>query len=483
MTKFLKFVKTPFLLRIFIYSFIFIFCLYIPKDPDLGWHLKYGEYFFQHRQILMNNTFSVEMPDYKYINSAWLTDVITYLAYYLGGFWGISILAAVVLTLTFFFFSKASKLTLFQETFVLPLVLLFEAPLFRNSFRGYMLSFLGLSILFYILSKNSKKALLLLPPLFLIWVNFHGQFVLGLGLFLIWIAFKLGIDFLKSKDFSKLKYEAKFLSVIFLSSVLVTFINPFGADIYKEVFRHASNTSQKYIQEWSPVDDYSFFWWQLYVWLFLIGIGSLIIIYKKKLFEYAYFILLAFALLFASFEIRRYIWVTLLLSIPIIKHLFSFSDKLSNFLKNILISIMLILGLIFIIFIKIPDLKSVPMNWDTYCNYLYCSPKSAEFLESHLDSSTLLSDFNFGGWLIWNYPKIKPTIDGRMAFWQDETGYNAFYNYVLIETNQTDIDQTKYDLVYISIQKPLFGRLIQLVQEGKWEIIYDDPYAFIFKRK
>ena len=70
------------------YIFVFIASLYLPTDPDLGWHLKYGEYFFQHHQILRDNTFSTMMPQYHWENGSWGTDIITYAIYKLGGFGG-----------------------------------------------------------------------------------------------------------------------------------------------------------------------------------------------------------------------------------------------------------------------------------------------------------------------------------------------------------------------------------------------------------
>lgn len=466
----------------------------MPKDADLGWHLKYGEYFFQNHKILRDNIFSEEMPNFKFANHSWLSDLLIYLVFNTGGFFGLAVFSSTVLTLIFYFFSKAANLTLLQEAFIFPLLLLFEAPLFRSSFRSQFLSFLATGILLYLLSRNDKKSLLFIPPLFLIWANVHGQFIMGLGLLLLWIILKLTSDFFKDqkslfknvvamKDYSKLIYDAKIFGIIFLLSILAISANPFRVDliaIYNEVFRQTKNPLQQYIVEWSAVEDYSLFWWYLYVWLFLIGIGSLIIIYKKKLWDYSFYIFISFILLFLSFPIRRYIWVTFLISIPLIKPFFDLIPQ-KIFLRNILINLMIILLIVYISVIKIPDLIKIKWDWQDYCYHRSCSKASAEFLQSYTNYSRLFSDYNWGGWLIWNYPKIKPLIDGRMPFWE-ESGYSAFKNYIGIENNIKDIDQTKYDLVYISPFKPVALRLLKLVEEGKWEILYQDSRAFIFKR-
>ena len=169
---------------------IFIASLFSSLDPDLGWHLKYGEYFFQNNSILRGNTLSSLMPDFKWNNSSWATDLLTYLTFNNFGFLGLSVLAALVITATFFFIGKAAKLSLFERSIIFPILFYFVLPVNRVSFRGQLLSLLLIAIMFYVLSRfeqKNKRGLLLLIPLFAIWSNFHGEFILGLALFLIWV--------------------------------------------------------------------------------------------------------------------------------------------------------------------------------------------------------------------------------------------------------------------------------------------------------
>src|SRR5438105_3209384 len=99
------------------YVFVFLASLYLPSDPDLGWHLKYGEYFLTHHQVLRDNIFSTMMPPYHWANGSWGTDLLTYIIFHWGGFFGLTIASALLVTLTFFFFAKAAQLTLLEEAF------------------------------------------------------------------------------------------------------------------------------------------------------------------------------------------------------------------------------------------------------------------------------------------------------------------------------------------------------------------------------
>ena len=88
--------------------------------------------------------------------------------------------------------------------------------------------------------------------------------------------------------------------------------------------------------------------------------------------------------------------------------------------------------------------------------------------------------YNWGGWIIWNYPEIKPTIDGRMHLWRDKNGYSGFEEFFSLEQNFTDIDKSKYNVVFISPEKQIYNRLLQLVKEGRWKLVYGDDYSGIF---
>ena len=110
----MKFIKKY--IEIFLpFIFVFLASLFRPNDTDLGWHLKYGEYFFNNFSLLKDNTFSTMMADFKWANTSWLTDLIAYFVFEASGFLGLTLLGALTVTLTFLFFSKAFKLDYFEK--------------------------------------------------------------------------------------------------------------------------------------------------------------------------------------------------------------------------------------------------------------------------------------------------------------------------------------------------------------------------------
>ena len=91
-----------FLKRYFPFLIIFLLALYMPADTDLGWHLKYGEYFVKTGSILKENIYSLEMQGYKWTNISWLTDIATYSVYSRAGFLGLAIAGGAVTALIFY---------------------------------------------------------------------------------------------------------------------------------------------------------------------------------------------------------------------------------------------------------------------------------------------------------------------------------------------------------------------------------------------
>lgn len=473
-------------LNLFPFVVVFLANLYNPSDSDLGWHLKYGEYFFRHGSILRENIFSTMMPGYRWVNSSWATDLLTYSIFRPFGFVGLAILGAFVVTLTFFFFARAFKLSFFERSFIFIVTTFYIAPLTAVSFRGQLLSLLFMAILYYLLSRFAQgdtRFLFFTIPLFLLWSNFHGAFVMGLGIFLVWIVgyWLLSFRRKKLKD-RKLLQRLKLLFSCLAASSLVTLINPFGVGVLAEAVRHFGNPWQKFIVEWLPLEPYSDLWWQLVVWGGVLLLCMIVIIGRGKIRHLLPYLIVACLFFALAWWMRRYAWPMYLLSIPLVQQLVAtFTPKKETIQIAIGISILIVYYL-FIVLFKNPLGSVLAMNWDIYCKYYVgCSQESAEFLIKNKPAGEILTFYNWGGWLIWRHPQLKPSIDGRMHLWEDH-GYSAFAEYYPLEQNWQDIDKSRYTIVYMTPKKPLYTRLVQLIEEGKWQILYRDDFAGIFVR-
>lgn len=476
------------------YIGVFLGSLFSSQDADLGWHLKYGEYFFQHGNVLRDNLFSTEMPNFHWANSSWGTDVLSYSAFHTFGFLGITLLGAAVITATFYCFAKAAKLNLFSQVLLFPFLLFIENPVNSAAFRGQLLSLLLIGIMFWLLrlyeqsdtiiTWQNTKRLYWLAPLFFLWVNLHGEFLLGLAMLGLWMWIRvMRTAWISHFDKPIIVTEALVLASVLIVASFATFLNPFGYGVHLDALIHFGNPVLKDIAEYNPFDLKSIAGLNFYLFAFITLFGILAMILKGKIKDKLPLIGVILVMLFLSAFVKRYAWPTYYLALPLL-------TPFTNFLKPSSIkgqyssSFVIALATIICLYaIKSPLGQYKAFNWDQYCRqYEDCSLDSAQYLLDHPEKGKLLTFYDWGGWLIWNYPQIKPSIDGRMHLWQDKTGYSAFASYYPYEQNRTDIDQSDYDVVYIARKKPLFLRMGDLVNEGKWQAVYLDEKAGIFTR-
>lgn len=473
------------------YLFVFLTSLYRPWDSDLGWHLKYGEYFFQHWAILRENIYSTEMAGYTWANTNWLTDIITYAIFSAGGFLGLTLASALIVTLTFWAFSRAFDLDLFQKAFIFPILAVLESPVNLISFRGQLISIFFLGLLFLFLEKlPGKKKLVFIPLLFIIWVNTHGQFILGLGILGLYLGFKI-LEQSISEDFrlsfvnipAAVKTNST-LFLVFTLSLLAGVINPFGISTYKIALSHFNSPELKLIVEYLPIEDLTNDWWKQMVYGIMLFFGTLALIFSGRMKDNLSKTGIVSIFYLLAFLVRRYAWSMYYLGIPLLKPVADFlkPDSPKNAFRSA--TVLFIFYIAFTVYLKLPLDQFLTMDWQIYCSeYNKCSEGAINYVEKNKLNQNLMTMYNWGGYIIWMHPEIKPSIDGRMTVWKDpKTLYSPLGSYYPYEQGMEDIDNSKYDAVLMGNDKEVYNRLNELVDEGKWEKKFEDEFGGVFVR-
>ena len=469
-----------------LYFAVFIFSINLPTDPDLGWHLKYGQYFFKTGEILRENIFSTMMPYYNWVNHSWASDVLIYFFYNYFGFIGISLLGAGIVTLTFFVLSKAFNLTLWNKAIIFPIILLLVSNVNVVSFRSQMMSYFFTVVLFYVLSLYEKnpKRLLFAIPLFLVWANFHGGFIVGLILLGGYLGIKKTLELKDNFNIKNIIPAVKFEFIAVVGILAATLINPFGYGVYLESLNHFGNPWLKYVSEWAAFEDLSQQWWKLIIFVNLYLVGVLLLFMNGRLKKNLTFALLILLFMGLSFYERRYAWSMYYLSVPILIGISEFLKPSSKSVQKTAVLILSSLFLILTIHFKEPPKYYLSMDWNRFClnPSNACSYGAIDFISRNKLTENLSTPYSWGGWMIWNFPEIKPSIDGRMHLWKDENGYSAFGEYYTNVQDWKSIDKSKYNTVLVLKQKPMFKRLKKLTKEKKWRWVYEDFVSAVFIR-
>jgi len=185
LTKIISQYKYHFL--IFLLSFIILTSFNF--DPDLGWHLAYGQRFLESGEIIRSDQFSWTMPQYEWGNSYFAYQVlVAFLFKYLGHIitamvFGIIASVGVMILLP-------KKLNIFKTL----IVGLGTGVLVANlGLRPHTVSFLMFAILLVFLSLrlfDKKFYIFFWLVFFAVWANLHRGFVVGI----IVLAIYFGLD-------------------------------------------------------------------------------------------------------------------------------------------------------------------------------------------------------------------------------------------------------------------------------------------------
>jgi hypothetical protein len=427
--------------------FILFFLVSIKNlDPDLGWHIKSGEFFANGGAPLVE-PFTYTASTFPFIDHEWLSNILVFFLYSIGGHTLLALIFAALWAISFFIISRKANI---------PGPLILIATIATLPYAGirwvtFCMLFLSLLLTFY----HSKKYKYLIIPLLVIWVNFHGSFILGLAVF----AYLSMYDFITNK-----KRALKQLmepSVAFIAIILATFINPYGPRIYEEIFRQVTDGSLRWaIQEWGINLPFAT---ATYLFVFLL---TLAFTFKKQL---KTFLAAENVFLLAALSSQRHWPLFVLASLPATaKRLNSFlpglykKAKVNKPLRRILLSTLTLITCLatyslYIIFSG---------SWDREAG----KPKAAiSYLEQHPCSGNLFNEYNDGGYLIQHLPSHKVFIDGRMPSWEmDGIHYMRTWEKIMEDDSFRNEQFEKYNITCALIYSSREEMIENLKSKG-WE--------------
>ncbi|MFH1561514.1 MAG: hypothetical protein ABID04_02960 [Patescibacteria group bacterium] len=463
---------------IFILVAVFLFYLKPPLDTDLGWHLRYGQQIAQNQAVFKDNQIGFFLSDYQWVHSNSLHQLLCFLAYQYFGLGSLAIIGSAILTLTVFLLIKNRPW--WWQLLATGIFILTALPVTGLGYRSQLYTLLGVALVYAILEQwlKQKNWSLLLPPLFLLWANLHGGFVLGLGLVGLIACFQL---------INKQTKRGLGLLAILLVCFFSTLVNPFGWKIYPEAYRHSWYPLNQLIAEWLPPNPLGVFTILaligLVVFLFLAQNSKKLLANKNKLFyltSWGVFILWAFKARrnLPIFGISSIFLVWQLLPQKIAKYQIKNSFYLACF------------GLLSVVALsQLKNLNSLHQDWTTICqNSQWTLPcQAVDFLKPQTQiCQKIFNTYEWGGYLVWHLPDRKVFVDGRMPAWPTQSGKSPYTIYLEILQTQpgfeASLDQFGADCLFIGTGTFLDLELKQN-PNPKWREIFSDQVATIYQKQ
>jgi hypothetical protein len=232
------------------------------EDPDIWWHLADARQLMTTHHFMQAEPNSFTVGGKPWVNPEWLAELPYWFSYKALHYQGIYLVEWLVLcaNLAFLYWrgykrSGHAGAAWWAAALAFILVSVNAGP--RTIALAYLAMGAELAILEAYERGNNPRALWLLPPLFCVWVNLHGSWLIGLALFVLYILcgsfeFKKGV--IEQEAFSR-SARNRLLIVLGLC-VVALLINPYG-------WRLAWNpidmmTNQKLnianVAEWKPLN-------------------------------------------------------------------------------------------------------------------------------------------------------------------------------------------------------------------------------------
>ena len=230
------------------------------RDPDYFWHVVAGEFIVANGQVPNVDPFSFTWSGQPWTPHEWLSEVLIYgLVAALGEMGALAVFAlipgATILMLALLL-GRLGVRTLAQAP-VLALAALVMAP--YTTLRPQALSWLLLAVTVSLLASDrpeSRRRLLLILPLFVVWANLHGLYVVGIGVIGAYALFTI-VGRTPLAGYRVWAVGAVALAVI---GAMATPAGPFGV-LYP--LRYSQEWGLANIQEWQSPDFHSPAHWPL----------------------------------------------------------------------------------------------------------------------------------------------------------------------------------------------------------------------------
>jgi hypothetical protein len=482
---------------------VFAMAARTPLDSDMWWHLRAGQQTWQTGHPMTVDTFSYTRHGQTWINHSWLSQVGMYLVFRTWGYLGLGTLVAVLAALSMGLVYAQMEGPPLLRAFIIVLATAVAAVVWspRPQLASLVL-FGSVGYLLYLYKWRRVSHLWILPPLFVLWSNLHGGYVLGLLLIAAMIAGEainhvLGVEGEQVVPWKGIGH----LAIWGLASWLVVAVNPNGAAMWAIPFRTVEvGVLQDYIPEWASPDFHQFVQ-QPFLWL-LFAIFAAVGLSRRKIdgsdlvatVGFAYLAFLArrnfgpFAMAAAPVFSRhlhilledwlewvRPQWAAMKSRLPLIGR-FQGSRSLSPGITKVIN--FAIIGLLVLVTLAKLYLVTSPVLVSRFQRQAF--PVAAvEWIKQNQPAGPLFNSYNWGGYLVWALPEYPVFVDGRTDLYNDE----LLAKYIQISAGGEEALSLLDDLsVNFVLIEPDSGLAELLGENPDWKPAVRDDVAAIYKR-
>jgi hypothetical protein len=498
----------------FLGLFFILTFLYYPAfegDYDVWWHFALGKYYITHHTLKINHAiFSWTPADPHWIYNTWLGSTIDYLIYSIAGGFGLWVFQWVIFSSIFLLFisfvrSIHGKLDVNAIAFIFMiflaegLVLVYPKPeLFTPLF------FTAFIYIFFSIKRNniSPQYFYLYPVMFILWVNLHGGFIVGLSVLAVLFMTEC-LNYIIVRGNSISAQGLVHLGCAFILVCLACFINPYGwAYLWNTIvqnyplFNQITGNRSLFMSTmilhhalWPSLLNLFDLRWLMTAWIMVLILCLFILIMfaafkKKRFFDLSIIFLNPFLFYYGMNTVRACIFF------PIFSFftLFYVIEKAGLVLT---VKHFTLFSIVLFLFCGATDLYSLTERGSL--NYFGMNleesipVKEVELIKKFKLPPPLFNDYRTGGYMIWAmYPEYKVFIDPRGGPY-DTTQVGEDYREVMYSPSREVFQRfnDKYPFRVALINLIWTGKIINILDypDQDWRLLFVDKKAAVLIHK
>ncbi|MCK5100351.1 MAG: hypothetical protein KAR45_19740, partial [Desulfobacteraceae bacterium] len=459
-------------------------------DPGIGWHLISGHYMIDHKELLNHDIFSFTRPGQEWTTYEWLFQCFAAGLEKIGGLPLVTAVSALIYgSLPIITYKRMLKEGTNIYIAVLLLFLTFFGLFAHCHARPHIFTYFFFAILLerifsYEQQKISARSLFLFVPVMILWVNFHGGFLVGLAIpgiaFLVYWG-----RFFYSKEHAD-KDRAKIYFFLGFALFMASLINPFGWNLHLSILHYLNLNSLHMMAEYTSPNFNSPYSGEKVFEILILSLFLLISRKKHKIGLLELTLLIFF--IYQSFHAVRHIFLFCLLAVPILaKELTRIINKHDNrftrrsrkivFEQQTLKSDRLWIPLICITLIVLSLTATDLFKKDLYGRHL--TSGAGSYIKNNIEKlSNPFNTENIGGALIYHFwPEIKVFGDDRSDFYGDDFYIDDYMETLLIKPKWENALK-KYNVTSAIVSNQQLTTLMKA--SPNWQIAYQDKKSTIF---
>jgi len=475
-------------------------------DYDIWWHLKLGEHYVKNLTMEIDHSiFSWTPADPGWIYNTWLGSTIFYLAYIIASGFGLKLIQWSIFTglfLLYFFYIKSINDTL-DINYLLGFLLLaiaLNSTLILYKPENFTVLFFALTVFVYFYCKSSSKKLFFLYPIFfIIWVNLHGGFLVGIFFISVTLSGEIA-NYAILKKGQMPKYLLVNFAIYGAISYIALLINPYGIHyliyLLKNMFLKGhidfAGTLLAYENLWRFLFPSKYYISKVNTAWVIVIMGTLFFFLslygyrKKRYFDITLFIINAI-FFYLGMSTGRYSIFFPILSFFSILYLLKKAEILylkTNFAFIALLFFLFCAGNV--VFTNLCFTYTDYRHWFGQGMDQFIPVKEVEFIKKHKIQPPLFNDYLVGGYMIWSmYPEYKVFIDSRYGpYWKQ-----VARDYMNLNQNPNSESIRQFTAKY-PFKAAFIGLYAQhlifalLGSEGaNWRILFFDKNAIVIIHK